>query len=328
MKQIILMLLFGVLVAGCQLKRPQVTTEIQSGCSRIWQQRQNYILTRTLGSPSVRGVVVAVVMASSENDDKARKISLKNYQKPKTSLAKTELANAETELLVQQSETAAVIQVLNNYETNVEAGKAELRECFGVEFSGRSAAEKYSGIKNQITKQRGYTARKLNAAQDRYRTATERVAIVEGWRKKNIDYLKRETGKVELNIVEVAKSRDDDTLISIVATNISKSTILRPINFRGGYTPIGTSLSDSFGNFFKFSRVRPQYSSSSGKGIRPNETRVFNLQFSEIPLETAKSVRISIEPNSYGQSKRVVFDIPTEIFFQGMVMPSETSASN
>lgn len=50
---------------------------------------------------------------------------------------------------------------------------------------------------------------------------------------------------------------------------------------------------------------------------------MFELEFADMPLENAKSVRIAVEPGTYGQSQWAVFDIPTEVFFRGMLGHSQ-----
>ena len=123
------------------------------------------------------------------------------------------------------------------------------------------------------------------------------------------------------------------TLVTMAVTNTTTSTILRPRNQRvwgyefhpelGGSTPIGTSLSDSFGNTFKLTMAEPRFYGTDGRDIRPGETEVFKLEFTDMPPENARSVRISVEPGAYGQSERAVFDIPAKVFFGGMVGRSQ-----
>ena len=320
--------LIAVIAVGCVQQRPPARTAEQDCYRRISQQPSIY---------TASDISLALIKVREAQRNIANRAALKTIGEPAAARfpAEAKLAKVEPELTREKAEAEAVNRKLDEIETQAEAGKTQMGECFGIGFSGKQAPNRYARAKEAIAKHRKYAARSLDRVRKRHRDAAERAAFVERWQTENISHLKRKAGNIELEIVEVAKVgfRKSNTFVAIAATNVTSSTILRPRNQRvwgydvhpklGGSTPIGTSLSDSFGNTFKLIWVKPRFYRTGGRGIRPGETKVFELEFADMPLENARFVRIFVLPGAYGQSQRAVFDIPAEVFFRGMVGRSQ-----
>ena len=319
----------AVIAVACVQQRPPARTAEQECYRRLSQQRSIY---------TPRDFVFAVIKVKEAQRDIANRAALKTIGERAAARfpAETELAKAEDELTREKAEAEAVNRKLDEIEARVEAVKAQMSGCFGIGFSGKQAANRYAEAKKAITKHRKFVTRDLDRVLEKHRVVAERFAFVERWRADNASHLKKKAGNADLEIVEVARLESFGRVtprVTVTATNITSSTILRPRNHRvwgydvhpelGGSKPIGTSLSDSFGNTFKLTWVKPTFYGTGGRGIRPGETKVFELEFADMPLENAKSVRIVVEPGAYGQNQRAVFDIPAEVFFRGMVGRSQ-----
>ncbi|MBL6948732.1 MAG: hypothetical protein ISR51_08650 [Rhodospirillales bacterium] len=181
--------------------------------------------------------------------------------------------------------------------------------------------------KNLLTKElQVERTRLLNYFAKQSAKAKQKVLIEKCWATKG-RYSKK-TGNVDLEVVKVYPQNfknippgrrhlpqyDPRTIVQITATNTSNSRILRPRN-KTYFEAIGTSMSDSFGNRYKLSKVTPEYINDERPGIRPGETKVFTLSFVGEPLRNAKTIRISIKTGAYGQKENVRLDIPSAAFF-------------
>ena len=54
---------------------------------------------------------------------------------------------------------------------------------------------------------------------------------------------------------------------------------------------------------------------SEESGVRPGQTVTFEVRFGDAPLQNSKSVRLVIEPATFGQSSGAMFEIPIEAFY-------------
>ena len=107
--------------------------------------------------------------------------------------------------------------------------------------------------------------------------------------------------------------------------NTTTSKILKPRNQKiwgyefgsnvGGRLPIGASLTDSFGNDYKLTSITPKFLGNESGGIRPDQMVTFEVRFGDVPLKNAKLVRLVVEPATFGQQARAVFEIPPEAFY-------------
>ena len=295
----------AILGAGCAQQQPPATTAKQDCFSRFSGVTFNYTLLS-----SIAGVEFFRKTLEIETDA-IRILYISDAQaKMKANELYSRLAKLDAE---------------------AETGRAQMGECFRVGYNGERAAENYARYKNSIASAREKVNSRLGEVLEKNQAVAERAALVERWRADNARHLKREAGNMKLEIVEVARRESYSsifTLVTVAATNTTSSTILRPRNLGvwgyefgsdvAGRVPIGTSLTDSFGNDYKLTKVSPEFLGNEGFGIRPGQTKVFELEFADIPLENAKSVRISVEPGAYGQSQGATFDIPADVFFGGM----------
>lgn len=304
-----------ILVAGCVQQQPSATASRNDCFNRLLGRSWEY----TLLSP-LNNLRIDIVQTETE--------AIKDLD------VMTNISDEEA-----KAKADALNRKLDEVQVQVEIGKAQLGECFGDGFYGKQAAENYARYKNSIASARERVSRRLGEVLEKNREVLEknravadRAALVERWRADNARHLKREAGNMKLEIVEVARRESYSSIftrVTVAATNTTSSTILRPRNYRvwgynvhpelGGATPIGTSMADSFGNSYKLTKVSPKFYGNEGRGIRPGQTKVFELEFADMPLENAKSVRISVEPGAYGQSQGATFDIPADVFFGGMV---------
>ena len=317
-----------ILSTGCRNQLSQFTTANQQSqlasaskdCSRL--QSNEYSLLG-LGASS-RYVLYAAVKAREEARAEALKTHLKTYSKPRQSPSLAKLAKSEANLFEETLKFDAVNLALDKSEERANTGKVQLGECFGVGFSGSRAAKNYTETKEAISEHRGYVTRDLKRAQDKNHVAVERVALVERWQTESLRYLKRNASDVEFEIVEVDRTdyQNKNTLVVIAVTNSTTTKILKPRIYEGTSLPIIVSLSDSYGNSYNTSKY------PYAPNIRPGITKIFEYVFSDLPLENAKFVRISLYPGSYGLSQIVNLDIPTEVFFGGMEQPRMKSNSD
>lgn len=296
-----------ILVAGCAQQQPPAMATKSDCFSRFsggtLGERDKYTL---LGPFAYRSFYNAV--------NRARLAARKTFGEPAAARlppADAELARTEAELASEKAEAEAVNRKLDETEARVEAGKAQMRECFGVGYDGKQAAENYAQAKKAIADYRKSMTRDFDRVLERHRSAAERAAFVERWRADNASHLKKRAGNADLEIVEVARGY----LVAVAVTNATSTTILRPQRY--GRRQVGVSMWDSFGNTFELFLTR----FPGVRAIRPGETEVFELEFADMPLENAKSLRIAVEPGMFGQSQRAVFDIPTEVFFRGIGRP-------
>ena len=77
-------------------------------------------------------------------------------------------------------------------------------------------------------------------------------------------------------------------------------------------------MSDSFGNRYKLASVQPAFYGHEGYGIRPGESKIFKMRFADEPLPNARSIRISVPPLAFGQSKDATLEIPAALLFCGL----------
>ena len=298
-----------ILVAGCAQQQPPATaTKTKNDCfSRFSGPSYEYILLEHRG-PYVQAVLED---ARQRGKDELPPLSFRIHLivKPNDLIVKPNINHEQV-----KTKTDAWNHKLDEIEARVEAGKAQLGECFGNGYYGKWAAKTYARAKMSIATARARASNYLGEA----RAATVQAALVERWRADNASHLKRKAGNADLEIVRVARSYFGGVRprVTVAVTNTTSTTILRPRNQR-------VWLSDSFGNTFELTSVKPKYYRTGGQGIRPGETEVFELEFADMPLENAKSVRIAVEPGTYGQSQWAVFDIPAEVFFRGMVGRSQ-----
>ena len=133
---------------------------------------------------------------------------------------------------------------------------------------------------------------------------------------------------MKLEIVRIAKRGSFNlpaSVFTVEATNTTNSKILKPQNHKvwgyefgseiGGTYAIGASLTDSFGKDYKLTSITPSFLGNESKGIRPGETVTFNLRFGDVPLENAKYLRLVVDPATFGQQGRTVFELPSEAFY-------------
>ncbi len=322
--------LIAVLATGCAQQRSLATTAEQD-CSRRFSGESYKYTLLGLGATSPRYTTLAVIRAREDQREIARKAALKTLGEPATARlpVEAELAKAEAELTRERAEAGAVNRKLDEIEARVEAGRAQMGECFGVGFSGKQAAETYTRAKNDIANKRKFVTKDLDRVLEKHRVAAERAAFVERWRADNTLHLKRNAGNADLEIVEVARLESFGRVsprVTVAVTNTTSSTILRPRNWPvwghggsielGRSVPIGISTTDSFDNFYKVARVKQSWAT----GIRPGERIFFELEYAEMPLEDTRFIRIIL---AYEQDQWALFDIPAEVFFGGIAGRSQ-----
>ena len=227
--------LIVVLATGCAQQRSLATTAEQDCSHRFSGQSDKYTLLG-LYAPSPRSTTFAVMDAREDQRAIALKAALKTLGEPATAKlpVEAELAKAEAELAREKAEAEAVNRKLDEIEARVEAGRAQMGECFGVGFSGEQAAERYARVKNHIATNRGFVARELGRALEKNRAAAGRAALVERWRADNALHLKRKVGNADLEIVDVARLGSFGRVslrVTVAITNTTSSTILRPRNW-------------------------------------------------------------------------------------------------
>ncbi len=320
--------LIAVLATGCAQQRSLATTAEQDCYRRFSGESYKYTLLG-ISAPSPMSIALAVIRAEEDQRKTAFKAALKTLGEPATASlpVEAELAKAEAELTREKAEAGAMNRKLDEIEARVEAGKAQMGECFGYGYYGKQAAENYTRDKKDIADKRKYVARGLDRVLEKHRVAAKRAAFVERWRADNALHLKRRAGNADLEIVEVARLGSFGRVslrVTVAITNTTSSTILRPRNWPvwghggsielGRSVPIGISTTDSFDNFYKVARVKQSWAT----GIRPGERIFYELEYAEMPLEDTKFIRIIL---AYEQDQWAVFDIPAEVFFGGLVKP-------
>ncbi len=113
-------------------------------------------------------------------------------------------------------------------------------------------------------------------------------------------------GNANLEVTKIAPASYEKkkiTVVTMVATNTTNNKILRPRNYITEHIPVGISMSDSFGNRYMLASVKPAFYGHEGYGIRPGESKIFEMRFADEPLPNARSIRISVPPLAFGQSK-------------------------
>lgn len=222
------------------------------------------------------------------------------------------------------------IRELDSMDRQVDAWKASAGECFGEGEYGKQVADKYLWVKKNIVEQRKMVEEKLAKVIARNKALEAERVNFENWRGKNRKHLIRHVGGMKLEIIWIAKRDIFGTLalnteIFIEATNTTATKILKPRNQKvwgyehgsdiGGAFSIGASLTDSFGNDYKLSSVTPSFLGNEESGVRPGQTVTFEVRFGDAPLQNSKSVRLVIEPATFGQSSGAMFEIPIEAFY-------------
>lgn len=332
-----LLVLIAVLATGCD-QRQSLATTTEQVCSRRFLRASDEYTLLGFSAPSSRNILVSVIRVRRGQEEIAFQATPKTIGEPARARlpADAELEKAEVELATAKAEAEAVNRELDGIEARVEAGRVEMGNCFGVGFYGNQAAENYARAKKAIAEHRESEMRTLNRVLDWKKLVAERAAIIERWRADNASHLKKGAGNAALEIVEIARLEFSGIVrprVTVAVTNTTSSTILRPRNRRvwgydvhpelGGSTPIGTSLWDSFGNSYKLERVSPRFYGNEGRGIRPGETRIFEAEFADMPLENTKSVLVVMESGAYGQNQRIDFVVPADVFFGGMAGRSQ-----
>jgi len=225
---------------------------------------------------------------------------------------------------------AAATRELDSMDRQVDAWKARAGECFGEGEYGKQVADKYLWVKEKIVEKREEVEEKLAKVIARNKALEEERVNFDNWRGKNRKHLIRHVGGMKLEIIWIGK-RDVlgrhalNTEFFIEATNTTATKILKPKNQKvwgyeygsniGGRISIGVSLTDSFGNDYKLTSVTPSFLGNEGKGIKPGQTVTFKVRFGDAPLQNSRSVRLVIEPGTFGQSSAAMFKIPIEAFY-------------
>lgn len=319
-------LALSIPLIACAQRQPVVRTAANDCFSRISGRSYEYILLG-FGNPYI-DAMLADDRLSREKSDFPSVTATATYQLKLVVMPEDLTVRPSINWEQAKMKADAWNRKLDEIEARIEAGKAQMGECFGEGYYGKQGAKKYANAKNSVAKTRTRVSEYTSAV----KSTSEKAQEVEQWRARNIRYLKRRAGNMQLEIVKVAKQKfysSTSTQMTIAATNITSSTILKPRNYRvwgydvhpklGGSTPIGTSMSDSFGNPYKLTRVSPKFLGIEPRGIRPGETKIFELEFGDVPLESAKFIRLSVDPGAYGQNQGVTFNIPADTFFRGMV---------
>ncbi len=220
-----------------------------------------------------------------------------------------------------------VIRKLDALDRKADTWRASDGECFGEGDYGEQIADKYLRVKEVIAEQRKEIEEGLEKVLTRYRAAEAERIHFDRWRVKNRELLVRHVGGMKLEIAKIAISRlGPETVLTVEATNTTASRILKPRNQKvwgyqfgsniGGLVPVGASLTDSFGNNYKLTSISPPFLGDEAKGIKPGQTVTFEVRFGDIPLKNAKSMRLVIEPATFGQQARTMFEIPSEAFYR------------
>ena len=163
--------------------------------------------------------------------------------------------------------------------------------------------------------QRQAISRELDRASGQHQAVAERATYVERWRKDNAAHLKKSAGNAVLEIAEIARWKvfgDGTPRVIVTVTNTTTSTILRLRREKAVF------MADSFGNFYRLAEWK-DLGGAGRRGIRPGQTDIFQFEFADTPLETSRFVRIYFEPDALGQSQSVNFQIPIEVFIEGMI---------
>ena len=231
---------------------------------------------------------------------------------------------SEAEARAKADEVKRKLDALNR---DLEAEKTAAGECFSKR--GKEA-EKYYWAKGRIAGQRKVVEERLERVLARNKVLEAERSRFERWRAENRKHLVRHVGGMKLEIIRIAKrglfgQPASKTVITVEATNTTTAKILKPRNQRiwgyefgssiGGRRPIGASLTDSFGNDYKLTSVTPSFLGIESGGIRPGQTVTFEVRFGDIPLQNAKSVRLTIAPATFGQRAGTVFELPSEAFY-------------
>lgn len=229
-----------------------------------------------------------------------------------------------------QAKADEVIKKLDDLERQAEAGKARAGNCFGEGDYGEKVAESYALTKETIADQRKAVADGLDKMLARNKAIEVERSNFERWRAVNRKSLVRQVGGMKLEIIRIAKHDifgrpASNTVIAVEVTNTTTSKILKPRNQRvwgyefgsdvGGQLPVGASLTDSFGNDYKLTSIYPGFLGSEAGGIRPGQIVTFQLRFGDVPLQNAKSVRLTIAPRTFGQESGTVFVLPLDAFY-------------
>jgi hypothetical protein len=223
-----------------------------------------------------------------------------------------------------------VIKKLDDLEREADVGKARAGNCFGEGDYGKKVAESYAWTKETIADFRKAVADGLDGMLARNNAIEAERSNFERWRAKNREGLVRHTGGTKLEIVQITTHdlfgwSAPTTVIVVEVTNTTTSKILKPRNQRvwgyefgsgvGGRLPVGASLSDSFGNDYKLTSINPGLLGSEAGGIRPGQTVTFELGFGDVPLQNARSVRLTIAPDTFGQESGTAFVLPLDAFY-------------
>jgi len=302
----IVLLVLAVVVASCEQQR-FLTTTADSNCSRRFsgEKYENPLLS--MFAVDRTDIALAVLRAQDERRAADRRARVETVRKPTAvaSPAEAELAKVEAELTRKKAGVEAANRKLDEMEARIEAGRAQLGDCFGVGVDGEEAAKRYAEAKEGIGWHRNVVSREFDQAMERRAAAAARNAYIEHWRAENARYLRKKTADADLEIVEVGRWGGGMRVV-VAITNSTSSIILRP--------SVGVLTEDNFGNSYKLYRVRSR-GLTSGSGIRPGKTVYFELRYREIPLENALFIRIVFV---YEPGQWVLFDMPAEVFFGGM----------
>jgi len=223
-----------------------------------------------------------------------------------------------------------IIDKLDDLDRNAEAAMAKDRDCFDAGVNAKEVVKRYYQAKQTIAEQKKAVAEALEKLSATNRTIAEEQAHFDRWRADNQERLVHNAGGMKLEIIRITKrplfgQQSPETIIAVEVTNTTTSKILKPRNQRvwgyefgsdvGGRLPVGVSLTDSFGNDYKLTSIYPGFLGSEAAGIRPGQTVPFQLRFGDVPLQNAKSVRLTIAPRTFGQESGTVFVLPLDAFY-------------